>query len=86
MCFNAWIQILRNKKKCPYLKQTWKFVGFLRDVEREMSQARTALAQFLPVIGCHIDLANRRQHFACQELGRLLGRNICEELKNNLRN
>ena len=45
--------------------------GFVRDVEGEMSQARTALAQSLAVTGCHIDLTNQRQNFACQGLERL---------------
>lgn len=51
-----------------------------------MSQARTALAHSLAVSGCHIDLTNRRLNFACQELGSLLGRMKCEELKKNIRN
>jgi sulfate adenylyltransferase subunit 1 (EFTu-like GTPase family) len=68
------------------LKQTWKAVGFVRDVEGEMSQAKTALALSLTVTECHIDLTNRRQDFACHELGRLLGRKKCEELEKNMRN
>ena len=81
-----WIQTLR---KClyPALKQTWKVVGFMRVVEREMSQARTILAKSFAVTGyCHIHLTNRWKNFACQKLGRLLGRKKCEELKKNVRN
>jgi len=63
-----------TKNSFPSLKETWKLVGFVRDIEGKMSQERTALAQFLSVTGCHIDLENRRQNFACQKLGRLLGR------------
>jgi len=53
------------------LKQTWKLLGFVRDIEGEMSHAKTPLVQSLAVIGCHIDLTNRGQNFACQGLGRL---------------
>jgi hypothetical protein len=51
-----------------------------------MSHARTALVQSLAVTGCHIDLTNQRQNFACPELVRLLGKKKWEELKNNMRN
>jgi hypothetical protein len=72
---------LKQKYRIGSLKQIWKFVGFLRDVEWEISQAWITLAQSLAVSGCHIDLINRRLNFACQELGSLLGRKKCEELK-----
>jgi hypothetical protein len=72
-----------KKKSYPSLKQTWKVDGFVRDVEGEMSQARTAMAV---TVYCHIDLTNRWQNFGCHKLGRLLGRKKCEELKKNVRN
>jgi len=82
----VWIQTLR-KYLYPSLKQTWKVVGFVRVVERDMSQARTILAQSFVVTGyCYIHLKNRWQNFACQKLRRFLGRKKCEEFKKNVRN
>jgi len=50
-----------------------------------MSEVRTALAQSL-IVDPILILQTGRQNFACQEIGRLLGKKKCEELKKNMRN